>query len=323
MEEQIKAKYFSGKVVSFVTNAFCHSKYVQGKGGIMYVDLSFGMKWKCPKGYKNEKFAVDGIPVEKLTRDGSEHADRVILQLHGGGYIAPLTDMYRKSAVKYSDLTGGGTVYNINYRVAPKHTFPAARDDAERIWTYLTEEQGIDPKRIVVVGDSAGGNLTLALTAKLRDDARPLPLALVCMSPWADLAANGRTYKEDAPHINADALFGRPRKRTYEEHKKYLVDTICSPYAGDTPRDNPELSPVYQQYHGFPQTLIVTGGAEILLADSETIAAKLEKEGVPVEFTVYAGMFHIFPLIGMSKEAKLAWQEIKVYLNSAFAKQEG
>jgi len=123
-------------------------------------------KWKVPKGYRLTKMVIDSLPMELLeTNQGS---DKVILQLHGGAYEIGFGDFYRDFALRYSKISGGASVLSIDYRVAPQYTFPAALIDAVKAWNWLLS-QGYLPENIIVVGDSAGGNLALALVMKLRD----------------------------------------------------------------------------------------------------------------------------------------------------------
>ena len=100
---------------------------------------------------------------------------RVILQLHGGGYIGPMKNIYRRFAVKYSKLSYGADVPTIDYRVAPENPFPAAVEDAVYAYKWSLDEKNYKPDQIVVAGDSAGGGLALALCMYAKDHGLPLP----------------------------------------------------------------------------------------------------------------------------------------------------
>ena len=118
---------------------------------------------------------------------------RVILQLHGGGYIGPMKNIYRRFAVKYSQISFGADVLTPDYRVAPEHPYPAALEDAITGYNWLLQA-GWQEHEIVVAGDSAGGGLALALCMYLKNQNRKLPAGLICMSPWTDLTQSGASY---------------------------------------------------------------------------------------------------------------------------------
>ena len=151
--------------------------------------------WRCPAEYiyelvKTEQFVMEYLkPKQAVT-------GRVILQLHGGGYIGPMKNIYRRFAVKYSQISFGADVLTPDYRVAPEHPYPAALEDAVYAYRWLLEEKKYQPSQIVVAGDSAGGGLALALCLPQN---LPLTASSRCMA----------TLKERQPriHSRADALF--------------------------------------------------------------------------------------------------------------------
>lgn len=124
--------------------------------------------WRCPAEYiyelvKTEQFVMEYLkPKQAVT-------GRVILQLHGGGYIGPMKNIYRRFAVKYSQISFGADVLTPDYRVAPEHPYPAALEDAVYAYRWLLEEKKYQPSQIVVAGDSAGGGLALALCLYAKD----------------------------------------------------------------------------------------------------------------------------------------------------------
>ncbi|MFW5780344.1 MAG: alpha/beta hydrolase [Bacillota bacterium] len=270
--------------------------------------------WKAPKGYSLHSFEENGLYMELLSEDNS-YNDNIILHFHGGGYIIGFMDVYRHIALRYCKASsagesGGASVLSIDYKTAPKYTFPAALDDAMLSWEWLLSN-GYNPENIIIAGDSAGGNLALSLTAKLRDQNRPLPKALVLMSPWADMAAQGESYIYNQ---NLDPIFG---------NKNGVVnnnDKSSNPYAKDTNLKDPYLSPVYGDFDNFPAMLIQVGSHEILESDSLTVAQKAQNSGVDVKLTRYEGMFHVFQLTGsFLPESKKAWREVSQFLKNQFA----
>lgn len=252
--------------------------------------------WVCPAGYEYEIIETEHFKMEYL-RPGQVVTGRVILQLHGGGYIGPMKNIYRKFAVMYSKLSYGGDVLTIDYRVAPEYPYPAALEDAVCAYRWLTEEKKYRPDQIVIAGDSAGGGLSLALGLYLRDHHMPMPAGLLLMSPWADLTCSGESHETN---YCRDPLFGNSRESMLYN----------SSYIGEHDPKEPYISPVFGEYQGFPPMLIQVGGYEMLLSDSETVAAKARGAGVKLRLSVYEGMFHDFQMsMGLFPESREAWLE--------------
>ena len=129
------------------------------------------------------------------TRKGA-HSRKAVLLLHGGAYLIQLSNMYRDMAIRYSKMTDNADVLMPDYRIAPKDVFPSALEDAFEAWNWLLAK-GYKPKDILIVGDSAGGNLTLALTLKLRDMAKNCRVQLsVCRPGPIWLEAGNRILKK-------------------------------------------------------------------------------------------------------------------------------
>src|SRR5437588_1376450 len=138
---------------------------------------------------------LGGVAVVRVATPRSQ-ADRHVLYLHGGGYVTGEPELYRHILWRFASAAAARLVA-IKYRLAPEHPFPAALDDAVAAWRGLLAE-GADPRRAVVMGDSAGGGLALALAMRLRDQREPLPAAIVAMSPWTDLAVTGASMQLNA-----------------------------------------------------------------------------------------------------------------------------
>lgn len=303
-----------GKIASKLMRKLMFVKPIYKRGGLVYFGLisakrSFFVK---PFGYKLDKFKIADIPVEKLTRTNSPNKDKVVLQVHGGAYQIPLIDLFRKIAVKYSKICDGITVFNVDYKVAPTHVYPAARDDVETVFFHLLDE-GYKPENIIMVGDSAGGNLILSLVAKLRDEKKPLPKAIVCMSPWTDLAGNGQSYYDN---LYLDDQFGMLPNMSLNSHRYHMLNSFSLPYAGKTKLTDKGLSPVYQEYHDFPPMLIQVGGNELLLSDSMTVYKKAKKHNENTTLTIYDGMFHTFQTLVDIPESRRAWKEVEKFIKS-------
>ncbi|MGI9431507.1 MAG: alpha/beta hydrolase fold domain-containing protein, partial [Myxococcota bacterium] len=137
-----------------------------------------------PEGAQVESVDAGGVPALDIRMPDSRD-DRVVLYLHGGGYVIGSAKTHRSLVARISRESGARCL-SLDYRLAPEHPFPAAVDDAVAGFRHLLGS-GVEPSRIVVGGDSAGGGLTLATLLALRDAGDPLPAAGFCYSPWADL----------------------------------------------------------------------------------------------------------------------------------------
>jgi acetyl esterase/lipase len=205
---------------------------------------------------------------------------RVVLYFHGGGF-------FMSSPVEHRGFTWrmaracSGRVLAVDYRKAPDHAFPAWLDDAFAAYKELLAT-GHLASDIVVSGDSAGGNIALALTHRLRREGLPMPGKLVLFSPWADLACKGESFTTNA---RRDAMFNADAVRALGS---YLT-------RGCDPRD-PEVSPAYADFTGVPEMLIFAGSTEVFLDDARTVARRAREAGVHVELHVYRHMPHVFPM---------------------------
>lgn len=261
--------------------------------------------WRCPAGYLYELIETENFVMEYL-RPQNAVTGRVILQLHGGGYIGPMKNIYRRFAVKYSKLSFGADVLSVDYRVAPEHPFPAAVEDAVWAYKWLLEEKKYSSSQIVVAGDSAGGGLALGLCMYLKDHGIPLPGGIITMSPWTDVTLSGESYVEN---YEIDPLFGNSKENMLYQ---------CS-YIGDADPKNPYLSPLFGDYKYFPPMLMQVGSYEVLLSDTLQVAKKAKQAGVKVRTSVYNGMFHVFQMgLDLIPESREAWEEAGEFLRIVY-----
>lgn len=208
----------------------------------------------------------------------------VLLHLHGGAYktggllaarmvISPIVSASRIPAVTFA------------YRLAPEHPYPAQLEDA--LFTYrLLLRSGVSPEKIALVGESAGGNLAIALLLSLRARGEALPGALCLLSPWADLAQEGESYRSLAqvdPTLNVAELMSAALQFVGGAEEKL---------------SDPLISPIYADFQGFPPTQIHVGESEILLSDSETLLRCMLRDGVPATLFRWEGMCHVFQIYG-------------------------
>ena len=258
--------------------------------------------WKCPDCFCMTIIEMEHFTMELLESHENPRTDKIILQLHGGGYIGAMRNAYRMFAGLYNEVGHGMSVLTIDYRVAPEHPYPAALEDAYVAYQWLLE-QGWFSEQIILAGDSAGGGLAMALCHYLKDQGQQLPWGIVAMSPWTVLTASGESYDTN---YERDPLFGKTR-----DSLLYNKD-----YIGENDPMNAYISPMFGDFREFPPMLIQVGSYEMLLSDSVGVAAKAREQGVKVRLSIYDGMFHIFQMAAkMLPESKRAWVEIGKFID--------
>jgi monoterpene epsilon-lactone hydrolase len=231
----------------------------------------------------------------------------VVYYLHGGGYVSCSPVTHRAITTTLA-LDLGARVFALDYRLAPEHPFPAALEDAVAGYRWLLA-QGIDPKRLVVAGDSAGGGLALSTLVALRDAGEPLPAAALLLSPWTDLAGTG-----DSVRLNAEAC---------DAFRPEDVPRFASAYLGSVPPEDPRASPLYARLEGLPPLLIHVGTSEILYDDSSRLHARATAAGVRSELHAWEGVPHVWhALAWLLPEARTALREAAVWLTARLIEQE-
>ena len=258
--------------------------------------------WHVPACFVMTHIDMPDFTMKMLESKENPNTDKVILQLHGGGYMGAVRNAYYVFAGLYNEVSHGFSVLTPDYRVAPEHPFPAALQDAVAAYQWLLD-QGWFGEQIIVAGDSAGGGLAMALTMYLRDHNMPLPCGVIAMSPWTDVTASGESY---TTNYEKDPLFGNTR-----ESLIYLND-----YAGEHDPMDPYISPLFGDFRHFPPMLIQVGSIEMLLSDSVDAAAKARSQGVKVRLSIYEGMFHVFQMAYLNiPESKRAWMEAGKFID--------
>ena len=167
-------------------------------------------------------------------------------------------------------------------------------------------EHGYGASKIVIIGDSAGGNLTLATTMYIRDHNMPMPKGVITVSPWTSMES---TFDSVESNKEKDLLLG--------SGCPFLNDIVYHPaYAGATDKKTPYLSPLYGTYKDFPPMLVQCGEYEVLFSQIDQMAKKAKDEGVDITYHAYPGMFHDFQLLVPAlDESEEAWKEIKAFFD--------
>ncbi len=261
------------------------------------MDAFFGSLGATP-GVSAEAVDAGGVPAEWVAAPGAD-ANHAVLYLHGGGYVVGSPASHREVAGRLS-AASGARVLVIDYRLAPEHPFPAAMDDATAAYRWLLE-QGVEPARAAICGDSAGGGLTVAALVALRDAGDPLPAAGVCLSPWVDMEALGESMTARA---KLDLMVGR----------QGLLESAAMYLAGADPR-TPLAAPLYADLQGLPPLLIQVGTSETLYDDSTRLDERARAAGVDVTLQSWEEMVHVWQLFApILPEGQQAIEAIGEYL---------
>lgn len=232
------------------------------------------------KDIKYNEIDIDGMYGEWVSVERAHMKKYIILHCHGGGYSTG-SSLYARTLTSKLAASTSMDVLCFDYRLAPEHPYPAALEDAMKAWNYLML-LGYGARDVIITGDSAGGNLALALVLKLKEEDRLLPRGLVLMSPWTDLTSSGKSFETKA---EVDPVLD-----------KEYIDRMIQAYAGDLDVRNPFISPLFGDFAGFPPTYIQVGENEILLSDSLRLHQVLVDANVSVKMDHFPGMWHVFQM---------------------------
>lgn len=237
------------------------------------------------------------VPIFRITpaHVPARNRGRVLMHLHGGGYVLYPGQVGAGEGMIMAGLEGYEVV-SVDYRMPPNFPFPAAVDDALAVWKALIAEH--DPRRMAVFGSSSGGGLTLALMLRAREAGVPLPAAIAPGTPWVDLTGDG------------DSL------RTNEYVDNVLVSNsgwlgAAAPlYAGGHDMRDPLISPIYGSFRSLPPAMLTTGTRDLLLSHAVRAHRKLRQAGVEAALQVFEGQSHAQYLEPFVPETREAFGEI-------------
>lgn len=257
-----------------------------------------------PEGMISEPGNIHGIKSEWLIPEGTDNT-KIIMYVHGGGYVSGSCNDHRGLVSKFAKRSGYTTLM-YEYGLAPENPFPAAVDDSVTVYGYLIEEKHYKPTSIILMGESAGGGLVLALLLALKERQMPMPAAAVALSPWADLTCSGESYTTK-------------NKRSLAPLNSWFV--FSKHYAGSNDLTNPLISPLFGDLAGLPPILINAGTDDELFDDGRRFYLKAKEQGVEISFTAGEGMVHCYPLFSpIFREAKEAMDEICNFTDYHFTK---
>ena len=230
--------------------------------------------------------------------------DRAILFFHGGGFQLGSIESHRGLAAGIA-ASAGCRVLSVAYRLVPEHRFPAPVEDALAAYDWLLGS-GLSSAQIGIAGDSAGGNIALALLLSLKARGDRLPAAIALLSPLTDMEVSGESYETRAA---ADPF-----------HQRGMIKAVAAGYLGSAgnPLD-PLASPLHANLADLPPMLLQVGDRETVLSDSTELARRAVLAGVDAHVEVWPGMFHVFQLYAAElPEAREAIARIGAHFRAHF-----
>jgi monoterpene epsilon-lactone hydrolase len=230
-------------------------------------------------GVKVEQTTIAGVNAYIVTPNDMPEANRnrLLVHVHGGGYVFFPGESGTREATLMAAY-GKFRIVSIDYRMPPDFPYPAAMDDAMAVWKELVKAN--DPKKMAIFGTSTGGGMTLAMVLRARKEGLPLPAATAPGTPWSDMTKTGDTFftneMVDNILVSNDGWLGDAAKL----------------YANGTDLKDPQLSPVYGDYAGFPPTILTSGTRDLFLSNTVRVHRKLRQAGVPADLHVFEGQSH-------------------------------
>ena len=224
----------------------------------------------------------------------------VVLYLHGGGYAFSIRA--HDNLIAFVALAAQARTFALDYRLSPEHPFPAQLEDAQAAYQWILSS-GISSNRVVIAGDSAGGNLALVLLVALRDAQQPLPALAVCLCPWTDMDSSYTSMKEN---------------EAYDWIEQRMVVQWAEWFCHGTDLKNPLVSPVHADLRGLPPIYIQAGNAEILIDMIRLFVGKAQEQGTAITLEEWKQMNHVFQAFGtLTPQSKEALQRIGEVIQQA------
>jgi len=247
------------------------------------VEAGFQSSGAEPEGVSYAEIDAGGVPAIWCIPAGADE-QHALVHFHNGGAVVASAASDRKGAAHLAKAAGVRSLV-VDFRRAPEHKHPAQLDDAERAFTWLAG-QGYEPSKIASTGHSIGGYLAIALALRLRDQGKPLPAAVVSVSPWADLTLSSETIDGNA---GTDKMLARP-----------ILELFREGWLGGTGLDwaDPQVSLVNADLSGLPPTYLSFGEYELLNGEDKALGQRLAECGVDTEVREVPGGQHSFIIAG-------------------------
>lgn len=257
---------------------------------------------------KVEPISIHGVKAHMVTPEAipPENQNRLLVHIHGGCFVSLPSESGTGEAILMSGF-GRFKVISIDYRMPPDHPFPAALDDVMAVWKAAVKMAA--PKNMAIFGSSAGGNLTLAMILRAKQDNLPLPGAIAPGTPMSDLTNAGDSFRTNAM---LDNVLVAPDAS---------CDKRAALYTNGRDLRDPMLSPVYGDMRGFPPAILTTGTRDLLLSSTVRVHRKLRQAGVEAVLQVFEGQSHAHYLRDVSApETKEAFDEIARFFDKHLGK---
>jgi acetyl esterase/lipase len=226
---------------------------------------------------------------------------RTLLLMHGGSFAFRFPNLYAAFAARLCRRLGARALIP-DYRLAPEHPYPAAPDDCQATWRWLLE-RGCDPRQVVLLGDSAGGNLALVTLYRSVKAGEPLPACAVLLSPGVDCTLDSHSMVENE---GRDPVIRLPNllvlRRHYVPSSRLYTD--------------PDVSPLFADFSGFPPLLLQAGHSEMLRDEAIRTAKKAHAAGVDVELELWRDTMHGFQVAPFLPEAALAVDQMVQFVSA-------
>jgi acetyl esterase/lipase len=240
-----------------------------------------------------------GVPA--LVYGATHGSTPTLVYVHGGGYLAGSAYGSRPMAGILS-VACRRPVLVPDYRLAPEHPYPAAIDDVDATYTWISGK--VDPRRLTLVADSSGAALVMSLLQRLKARRSDMPARVVLLSPWVDVEC--RFLEEET---EAD-----PQARSVRDQ----VDMCVPTYLGTTARDDPAVNALHADLHGLPPILVQVGTGDFVVRDARELTARAKAAGVDVQLELYPANTHVFHLFwSFLPEAAKAIERVGQYVAAA------
>jgi len=248
-----------------------------------------------PRGVDYLETEAGGLPAMwAVPKDAS--TDRVLMCIHGGGFVGGSIYTHRKMYGHLAKATGARALL-ISYHLLPEGVFPVPADDVMNTYRWLLD-QGISAGHTAFAGDSAGGWLAVTVQLRAREQGLALPAAALLISPWVDMETTGESYETNR---DSDPFF-----------KKEVVVSLGQGFLGDgTDTRDPRANPLYADLSDLAPLYIQAGGDEALADDARLLDSHARKADVDVRLDIFPGMLHTFQMAaGRVPEADDAIREL-------------
>jgi epsilon-lactone hydrolase len=235
-----------------------------------------------------------------------ENRDRLLVHVHGGGYVLAPGEAGTREAILMAGY-GRIKVISIDYRMPPDAPYPAAMDDAMAVWREVVKSN--DPNKLAIFGTSTGGGMTLAMVLRAKAEGLPLPAATAPGTPWSDMTKTGDSFFAnemlDNVLVSNDGWLGEAAKL----------------YAAGHDLKDPQLSPVYGDYAGFPPSILTTGTRDLFLSNTVRVHRKMRAAGVEAELVVFEGQSHAqYAADPWAPETKEHFEEVARFFDKHLAR---